>query len=642
MKITTSLTRLAVIALFTALTPLVAQAEDGATKTTKNQNKTKRYALIIAHNGSVEEGVKPLRYADDDGARYHETFSHLADETTLLTVLDADTQGIFPDLASKTKAPSKKNLAQAITRLKKRIDEAHGDGERVEIYLVFTGHGHVDAQTQEGYLSLVDGKLTRQQLYRDVVSQLDADYTHLIIDACHAYFMVQSRGDGTSGWQDDRAATSHTEEVMAYLETHDRSGGFDLEKQSTLGVILSTSGTAEVHEWSKLRAGVFSHQLRSALLGGADVDQDGAITYLEIEAFLAAANASVTNPRARINVYAHAPTQNQNHPLLNLSDYRDSVTLSLPDSGARYTIEDGRGVRYADIHTAQGGANTSVVLLREGALASTYYLQRGEDELASVTLPNADVAKINGEELVFARQDSAARSSSVEESFRSELFSTPFGPGFYEGYLASRARYQSLLETQQRAGLAAASSSATLDAGKNPTSKNISFSASYTISSSPGEEIFGQAGVQHALLGGMRFALTERLTLGPFLSYGFARHANDQNTSQLHRIAIGADLGYERAFGESMFFVSPRVRLGQQALILRDDTLCSTQGFCADPIGLRGEAIVSVGRRFESAGAVKGLQLDLGASMDVFSQAGITRNRETVYFSPQIGLSMIF
>ena len=42
MKITTSLTRLAVIALFTALTPLVAQAEDGATKTTKNQNKTKR------------------------------------------------------------------------------------------------------------------------------------------------------------------------------------------------------------------------------------------------------------------------------------------------------------------------------------------------------------------------------------------------------------------------------------------------------------------------------------------------------------------------------------------------------------------------------------------------------------------------
>ena len=46
--------------------------------------------------------------------------------------------------------------------------------------------------------------------------------------------------------------------------------------------------------------------------------------------------------------------------------------------------------------------------------------------------------------------------------------------------------------------------------------------------------------MQHALLGGMRFALTERLTLGPFLSYGFARHANDQNTSQLHRIAIGA------------------------------------------------------------------------------------------------------
>ncbi|MFU8806576.1 MAG: hypothetical protein ACNA8W_22390, partial [Bradymonadaceae bacterium] len=65
------------------------------------------YALIVANNTSVDEGVDALRFADDDGARYHELFSSLAHETTLLTTLDAESQRIFPGLASQTLPPTR-------------------------------------------------------------------------------------------------------------------------------------------------------------------------------------------------------------------------------------------------------------------------------------------------------------------------------------------------------------------------------------------------------------------------------------------------------------------------------------------------------------------------------------------------------
>ena len=39
--------------------------------------------------------------------------------------------------------------------------------------------------------------------------------------------------------------------------------------------------------------GVFSHEVRSALLGGADVDGDDRVTYRELASFVAVANEAV-------------------------------------------------------------------------------------------------------------------------------------------------------------------------------------------------------------------------------------------------------------------------------------------------------------------------------------------------------------
>ncbi len=599
----------------------------------ESQNKSKSYALIVANNGSVDDGVKSLRYADDDGARYYETFSHIAEETTLLTVLDADTQRVFPDLAGKTRAPSRDALRKAVAKLALQLEEDRKQGIHAEVYLVFTGHGHVDDDGQ-GYLSLTDGKLTRRDLYKHVIAPLGADYTHLIIDACHAYFMVQSRGDGEQGWQDDRSGESHGAALSAYLEDN---GGlqedFELADASTLGVILSTSGTAEVHEWSKLRAGVFSHQLRSALLGGADVDQDGKITYLEIEAFLAAANASVTNPRARISVFARPPAQDQNHALLALDDYRGATTLTLPARQGRYELEDARGLRYADFHTAPDQA-TRVVLLRDPVNERPYFLRRNDEEQATLALDEG-TSLIDGEQLAFAQLDSSARSS-VEESFRSELFSTPYGPGFFAGYMASRQRYDSILAERQGAPRS--------DGAESELARRHGLQLSYGVSGSLAARIYDEAALQHNLLIGYNFLSSATgFSVGPFAGYGLTSqtlNTADETSAVTHRIAFGVEGAWRKHVSSTVFF-EPRLRIGQQVLLLRNEALCNTSGTCSDPLGLRGEALLSFGMRPANFERVA-LRVDLGATADVFSRAGLERNQETLYWTPTAAFGISF
>ena len=607
---------------------------------------TKRYTLIVAHNQSVDAGVKPLRYADDDGARYYELFSQLSDETTLLTVLDADSQRVFPGLAKLTRAPSREELSGAVSKIARQIEEDREAGLHVEVVLVFTGHGHVD-ESGRGYLSLSDGKLTRDDLYDEVLAPLQSDYTHLIIDACQAYFMVQARGDDDDPvWRDDRSGRAHEAAISAYLEERgdaaaEETGQRDLSSMSRLGVILSTSGAAEVHEWSALRAGVFSHQLRSALLGGADVDRDGRITYLEIEAFLAAANAGVTNPRARISVFARAPAQDQQRALLELSDYRDATTLTLKGGSAprRYELEDARGLRYADLNTSPDQP-TSIMLLRSPVSDRDYYLKRDDSEQAVVAIEGG--GERDASALEYAALESSARSS-VTESFRAELFSTPYGPGFFAGFAASKERYEALREADRQSALAQrASLTMALARADQATPRwRARPGLSYGLSGSPSEVLYGEQSVQHNLALELDFRHRGGFAIGPFLSYGLSAPglASERTSSAvMHRLALGAQLGYARPIGRALT-LNPRLRLGQQALLIKDETLCDPTGRCSDPLGLRSEAqIVLDYKGFEhlEVGAYGGLSLDL------FSRAGLERNEETLYWTPTLGFGLAF
>jgi len=585
----------------------------------QQQEETRTYALIVAHNGSVDEGVEPLRYADDDGARYYETFSHLANDTKLLTILDSDSQRVFPTLASRTTPPTRKQLSNEIAALGKKIERDKAQGYRVEVYLVFTGHGNID-ESGEGYLSLVDGKLRRSDLYREVIRPLEADYTHLIIDACHAYFMVQSRGGKT--WRDDRSGETLDDQWEAYVQGERKKS---TALPSTVGVILSTSGTAEVHEWSKLRAGVFSHQLRSGLLGAADVDSNGSVDYLELEAFLAAANAGVTNPRARISVYAKPPAQDRSHALVSLDKFQGVTRLTLPaDMHGRYHIEDARGLRYADLNLSSGQP-TDIILLRDPVEGRDYFLRR-EGAQARVAIGES---KVDAGALAFADVTDQARSS-VEESFRAELFSTPFGPSFYSGYVASRARYEALLEERN---------AAVTRPSRRPW--KLGFDLSYHLSSPALEELEGLQHNVHIALP-MRHR-TKGWAFGPYMSYGFSTHAGDELGSQadgnanVHRISVGSQAARRFSLGEKLW-IAPRARLGYQAVLFDSEALCGG-GACADPFGLRGEAQVAIGWNF---GADMTAYLHGGAALDFVTRTAPEATEEAFHGSPVIGLGLAF
>lgn len=97
---------------------------------------TRSYALIVANNSSVDDGVEPLRYADDDGARFFELFDDITDGAVLLTTLDEDSQRVFPHLAEKTSAPTMENLRAQVASLAAKISRDRKAGVRSEVYLV--------------------------------------------------------------------------------------------------------------------------------------------------------------------------------------------------------------------------------------------------------------------------------------------------------------------------------------------------------------------------------------------------------------------------------------------------------------------------------------------------------------------------
>ena len=308
-----------------ATAPASAASESGA------------YALIVAHNGGLDSSQAPLRYADDDGARYHELLAPRVREAVLLSVLDEETQVLHPGLAAKTRPPTRAALKEALTRLNARMAQDRARGERPVLYFVFTGHGKRGA-AGEGTVSLLDGGFTRTDLFQGVLAPSQASYIHLIVDACDSYYFVHSRGALPVG-------PAQAAAVKGLLATR------ELDRYPQVGVVLSTSTEQESHEWSAIRSGVFSHLVRSALTGAADVNADGRVEYSELHAFVAAASQGAEDVRGRLAAFVRPPALDRSASLADLGS-RASVGYLLVPAGlaGRLWVEDTRGLRVAELH----------------------------------------------------------------------------------------------------------------------------------------------------------------------------------------------------------------------------------------------------------------------------------------------------
>lgn len=303
-----------------------------------------RVAVVVGYNGSSQAERADLRYADDDAARYFELLAPGVDRAWLLTQFDDLSQDVFSALVPVARAPTRAALEGVLLEAESVLEAARTRGERTELVFVYAGHG--DVLDGMGYVNLQGSRLTRVDFEKLILDGLSTDRKHIVIDACRSYFLVSSRGPGG-----ERAAT-----VAPYAGPRRRAG---------VGYVLSTSSDAESHEWASFQGGIFSHEVRSALSGAADLDVDGAVDYQELAAFVAVANEGIPQARYRPRFFIQPPSEDKRASVFRPSDL-EARWLEFPELVAgRIRVTDQRGLPYADLNKAQGD-RIRVALVHQG------------------------------------------------------------------------------------------------------------------------------------------------------------------------------------------------------------------------------------------------------------------------------------
>lgn len=361
------------------------------------------FALIVGANRSVDADLAPLKYADDDAARYLDLFRLLGSRTYLLTHLDDNTRALHPQAAAEAQEPRRMPFDAAVAQLTRDVTQAASRNIETTVYFVYAGHGNV--REGKGYLSLEDARISGAELAR-VFSALPATRIHLIADACASYFLAYGRGPGG------------TRRPVAALPAA------ELAADSRVGLLLSTSSAKESHEWEAFQAGVFSHAVRSGLYGAADADRDGIVTYREIAAFVARASEAVPNERYRPDVHTRAPRGAD-----ALLDLRRASARRLEVDGrhaGHYTLEDARGVRLLDFHNAP---SQTLAIVRPPPTQALYLRRAGDDK--EMLLPAGD--EVLSIDALAADDGRVASRGAAHESF-SKLFALPFDRSVVDAY----------------------------------------------------------------------------------------------------------------------------------------------------------------------------------------------------------------
>lgn len=378
--------------------------------------RTVAYGIAIGNNAPPVASLPVLRYADDDAVRYHELFSRFAEDARLLAVLDEQTQRRYPGLGAITEAPTLANLARVVSDYSARMAADVKRGDRPVLYLAFSGHGFADASG--AFLAMLDGQLTHERLYGDVIGRVPAAYVHLIVDACNAGAVVGVRGPTEL---DAREVEVTLPEQLAVAEGAQRSW-------PTVGVVIATTAGQEAHEWARIEAGVFTHEVISGLLGAADVNRDGRVEYSELAAFIAAANRDLPDPRAAPRVIARPPQIDRHAPLIAIDALRNSVFLTGDASPiGHFYLELDNGQRYLDAHLAPGGARIALP-------ARARMFVRTETREAAITTNAAGSVAID--DLAFRASSIRARGS-IDVAYRAGLFRHPYGDAYYRGFIDS-------------------------------------------------------------------------------------------------------------------------------------------------------------------------------------------------------------
>jgi len=390
----------AAIALVTALAS-AARAEPA----------TARFAIVIGNNLPASPRAGVLQFADDDALATHQLLVGAGVHSVLLTRLDDASRKLHPEVVPDG-LPRWTDLDAAFDRVAAQIRRERASGRAVELLMFYSGHGDVEAG--EGYVLLEDRHLTRT-LLAGLLERSPATRNHVVVDACKSYFLAFEKGPGGR-----RARFSGSFAVPAELSP---------ARLANTGFVLSTSSDRDSHEWERFGGGVFSYEVRSGLLGAADADRDGRISYAELGAFLTAASQAVANPRFRPDFLIRPPggtPGDLSETLLGWDGAARSALVIDRPVGHVY-VETAAGERVLDVHPAP----QQELVVRVPPARPLFV--RSEDASGGEYLIAAEgPARVSD---LASRTTGIARRGAAQLAFE-DLFAAPFGAASVQDFRA--------------------------------------------------------------------------------------------------------------------------------------------------------------------------------------------------------------
>lgn len=396
-----------------------ATAKDGASAPVTAAPERLSFAVVIGNNKSLGRRRPELHYADDDAARYFEILQTIAPaRVSLLAEFDRDTARLFPAARAQAQAPTSKVLDSVGRRLAAQVEAARLAGHETEVYFIFAGHG--DVLEGQGFVEMADARFSSSSL-KAWLRRIPFTRAHVILDSCNSFFMLGVRKPGGRHF----ATSEDAARAMA-------------SQLPNVGVFLSTSAEGEAFEWSEIQSGIFSHLVRSGLLGAADANSDGSVSYVELAGFVDTATADVKNPNMRPHVFARGPGAADSTPIARLHSMTSVRRFALGDGSAlRLRIRDANGLPLLDAH-AENRATLGVVLPDAWAHGAVVERTRhgaplaSRNELFAVPDPEGTVTLAALEPI---RPESTGRGP--DETFQT-LFAQPFGPHALASYVSAQ------------------------------------------------------------------------------------------------------------------------------------------------------------------------------------------------------------
>ncbi|MEZ4432382.1 MAG: hypothetical protein R3F65_08205 [bacterium] len=271
--------RLLVLLVICLLSGLADARDPGAcaTDVARGGDAAPVYVVLFGYPHAPGTGLPSLQLVDEDLLHMATFFEALG--PAALWVHGEPEPGLLQRFGAEgLRAPTWRALRATIDDLRRRL--ARG-GRPARVYLYFAGHGikgrsfEADGLSarlfarpepgtaERGYNGVIDGALVAREVLQPLSVHADVN---LIADACNSFYLLTARGPS----QGERVRKKPPELPIADPFAH---------LFPAVGATLATDGIT--YEDSTIGGGLFSHALRSAGIGPADLDQDGIITYGE-------------------------------------------------------------------------------------------------------------------------------------------------------------------------------------------------------------------------------------------------------------------------------------------------------------------------------------------------------------------------